>query len=80
MSQGSTGSVLLMVPTLNEQRGIRRVLEDAPKDIDVLVLDGGSIDETVEEARQCRVRVTSQKFGRGKGRCVMAGMEFFLSS
>ena len=80
MSQGSTGSVLVMVPTLNEQRGIRRVLRDVPKDIDVLVVDGGSTDETVEVARQYRVRVIRQKFGRGKGCGVRTGMEFFLSS
>ena len=40
-----------MVPTLNEQKGIGRVLEDVPKDIDVLVVDGGSTIETVEVAR-----------------------------
>ena len=80
MSQGSTGSVLVMVPTLNEGRGIRRVLKDVPKDIDVLVVDGGSTDETVEVARQYRVRVIEQEFGRGKGCGVRTGMEFFLSS
>jgi glycosyltransferase involved in cell wall biosynthesis len=80
LSQGSTGSVLVMVPTLNEQKGIGRVLEDVPKDIDVLVVDGGSTDETVEVARQYRGRVISQKFGRGKGSGVRTGMEFFLSS
>ena len=80
MSLDSTGSVLVMVPTLNEQKGIGRVLEDVPKDIDVLVVDGGSTDETVEVARQYRVRVIGQKFGRGKGCGVRTGMEFFLSS
>jgi dolichol-phosphate mannosyltransferase len=80
LSQGSTGSVLVMVPTLNEERGIRRVLKDVPKDSDVLVVDGGSTDETVEVARQYRVRVIRQKFGRGKGCGVRTGMEFFLSS
>ena len=69
-----------MVPTLNEQKGIGRVLEDVPKDIDVLVVDGGSTDETVDVARQYRVRVINQKFGRGKGCGVRTGMEFFLSS
>jgi glycosyltransferase involved in cell wall biosynthesis len=68
-----------MVPTLNEERGIRMVLKDVPKDIDVLVVDGGSIDETVDVARQYRVRVIRQKFGRGKGCSARTGMEFFLS-
>ena len=80
MSQGPTGSVLVMVPTLNEERGIRRVLKEVPKDIDVLVVDGGSTDETVEISRQYRVRVIGQEFGRGKGCGVRTGMEFFLGS
>jgi dolichol-phosphate mannosyltransferase len=80
LSQGSTGSVLVMVPTLNEERGIRRVLKDVPKDIDALVVNGDSTDETVEVARQYHVRVLGQKFGRGKGCGVRTGMEFFLSS
>jgi dolichol-phosphate mannosyltransferase len=69
-----------MVPALNEEGGMRRVLEDVPKDIDALVVDGGSTDETVEVARQYRVRVIGQKFGRGKGCGVRTGMEFFLRS
>jgi dolichol-phosphate mannosyltransferase len=69
-----------MVPTLNEERGIRRVLKDVPKDIDVLVVDGKSTDGTVEVARQYRVRLIRQKFGRGKGCGVRTGMEFFLGS
>ena len=70
----------MMVPTLNEEKGISKVLKDVPKDIDVLVVDGGSTDETVEVAKQYRVMVISQKFGRGKGYGVRTGMDFFLSS
>jgi len=69
-----------MVPTLNEERGIRRVLQDMPEDFDVLVVDGGSADETVEVATQYRTVVIRQKFGRGKGYGVRTGMEFFLST
>ena len=80
MSLGLPGYVLVMIPTLNEEKGMRKVLEDVPKDVDVLVVDGGSTDETVEVARQYQVRVIRQKFGRGKGCGVRTGMEFFLSS
>ena len=65
---------------MDEARGIRRVLKDMPKDIDVLVVDGGSTDETVEVARQYRARVIRQKFGKGKGCGVRTGMGFFLTS
>jgi len=72
--------VLAMVPTLNEERGIRRVLQDMPEDLDVLVVNGGSADETVEVAEQYRAIVIRQKFGRGKGFGVRTGMEFFLGT
>jgi hypothetical protein len=58
---------------------LKEFLEDVPKDIDVLVVDGGSIDETVEVARKYRVRVIRQKFGRGKGCGARTGMEFFTN-
>jgi glycosyltransferase involved in cell wall biosynthesis len=57
----------VIVPTLNEESGIRRVLKDMPEGIDALVIDGGSIDETVEVAKQCGAMVIKQRFGRAKG-------------
>ena len=80
MSANPAVSVLVMVPTLNEERGIRRVLQEMPEDLDVLVVDGGSTDETVEVAEQYRAIVIRQRFGRGKGCGVRTGMEFFLST
>jgi len=76
----SAMGVLAMVPTLNEERGIRRVLQDMPEDLDVLVVNGGSADETVEVTEQYRAIVIRQKFGRGKGFGVRTGMEFFLGT
>lgn len=73
-----TGSVLVMVPTLNEARGIRRVLQDMSDDFAVLVVNGGSTDETVKVAKQYRATVIGQKFRKGKGYGVRMGMEFFL--
>ena len=69
-----------MVPTLNEEEGIQKVLQDMPEDLAVLVVNGGSTDKTVEVARHYRATVISQKFGRGKGYGVRTGMEFFLST
>ncbi len=80
MSPAPTGSVLVMVPTLNEESGIRRVLQDMPEGLDVLVVNGGSTDETVEVAKQYRAIVIRQRFGRGKGCGVRTGMEFFLGT
>jgi dolichol-phosphate mannosyltransferase len=78
LSPNPAVSVLVMVLTLNEKRGIRRVLQDMPEDLDVLVVDGGSTDGTVEVAKQYYAIVIQQRFGRGKGCGVRTGMEFFL--
>lgn len=80
MNRNSTRSVLVMVPTLNEEEGIQKVLQDMPEDLAVLVVNGGSTDKTVEVAKHYRAIVIGQKFGRGKGYGVRTGMEFFLST
>ncbi|MFQ6065284.1 MAG: glycosyltransferase family 2 protein [Candidatus Bathyarchaeia archaeon] len=80
MSRNPAVSILVMVPTLNEEKGIRRVLQEMPEDFDVLVVDGGSTDTTVEAAKQYRAIVIRQRFGRGKGCGVRTGMEFFLNT
>ena len=67
-----------MVPTLNEEEGIGRVLEDMPKNFVVLVVDGGSTDKTVDVAKRYQAYVITQKFGEGKGCGVRTGMEHFL--
>jgi len=69
-----------MVPTLNEELGLRRVLEDMPKGLGILVVDGGSTDNTVDMARQYQAVVMEQKFGTGKGSGVRTGMEYFLGA
>ena len=72
--------VLVMVPTLNEEVGIRRALEDMPEGLAVLVVDGGSTDRTIDVAKQYQATPIRQRFGRGKGCGVRTGMEYFLST
>jgi dolichol-phosphate mannosyltransferase len=71
---------MVMVPTLNEESGVKKVLEDMPKGSVVLVVDGGSTDKTVEVARKCQAIVIEQRFGRGKGCGVRTGMDYFLGT
>ncbi len=68
--------VSVIVPTYNERgrvgavvEGVRRVLPGA----EVLVVEGGSTDGTVEEARNAGARVV--RVGRGKGLAVRKGAE-----
>ena len=79
MSSG-LDDVLVMVPALNEEAGIGRVLEDMPEGSAVLVVDGGSTDNTIDVAEQHRATAIRQRFGRGKGCGVRTGMEHFVGT
>jgi len=84
---GSLPSVLVMIAALNEEKGIgptlaelRMVLED-PK---CLVIDGNSIDRTVEIAKEMGAEVLFQE-GSGKGdaithaiRCVDSDVKYVV--
>jgi glycosyltransferase involved in cell wall biosynthesis len=62
-------TVTAVIPTLNEERNIAWVIERIPAIVDeVLIVDGHSVDRTVEMARAARadVVVVPQE-GRGKG-------------
>ena len=80
MSSDFSRGVLVMVPTLNEETGIKRVLEDMPEGLRALVVDGGSTDKTVDAAKQHQAVTIAQRFGKGKGCGVRTGMEHFLNT
>lgn len=61
--------VTVVLPTLNEEHNVTHVLRALPGIVDeVILVDGGSIDRTVEVAREVRpdIRVVAQR-GQGKG-------------
>lgn len=69
----------VVIPTLNEVRAIGRVLEEVlavgiPEE-NVVVVDGGSTDGTVEVASSYGVRVVVQE-GRGKADAVRTGLKY----
>jgi len=66
--------VSVVVPALNEAANLREVLPTLPEAHQVLVVDGGSVDGTVQAALDARpgVEVTSQ-VRRGKGNALAAG-------
>jgi len=68
-------TVSVVIPTLNEERNIPHVFADLPDGIDEVVLvDGGSIDRTVEVARQLRPDVVVvQQTRTGKGNALACG-------
>jgi hypothetical protein len=62
-------TVSVIIPTLNEERNIAWVIERIPTSVDeILIVDGHSIDRTVEVALAVRPDiVVVQQEGRGKG-------------
>lgn len=69
--------VSLVIPTLNEAKNIGHVLTALPRIVDeVILVDGGSVDDTIEVARQLRpdiVVIVDRR--RGKGRALRTGFE-----
>jgi cellulose synthase/poly-beta-1,6-N-acetylglucosamine synthase-like glycosyltransferase len=57
-STSTTPTLSVIVPTLNEERNVARAIRstgDGP--LEVIVVDGGSSDRTVEFARACGATV-----------------------
>ncbi|MEV4640913.1 glycosyltransferase family 2 protein [Actinoplanes sp. NPDC049548] len=64
-----------MIPALNEERNLPHVFAKLPEGIDeVIVVDGGSVDRTVEVARELRPDVVIVQQSRiGKGNALACG-------
>src|SRR3954462_9768370 len=73
MRRGPTVSVV--VPALNEERNLPHVLTKLPQGItEVILVDGGSVDRTVEGARELRPDVVVVQQTRiGKGNALACG-------
>jgi glycosyltransferase involved in cell wall biosynthesis len=60
----------IVIPALNEARGLPRLLDDlrplAGPEVEILVVDGGSTDETVAHAEAAGARVLRTGPGRGR--------------
>jgi glycosyltransferase involved in cell wall biosynthesis len=72
----SRATVSVVIPTLNEALNIAQVLPRLPPGIDQVVLvDGGSADDTVDVARRLRPDITIvQQTRRGKGNALACGV------
>ncbi|MFH0945045.1 MAG: glycosyltransferase family 2 protein [Planctomycetota bacterium] len=67
--------VVVVIPALNEERGIGKVLADLPSGelLEVIVVDNGSSDRTAEVARSLGARVIEEA-ERGYGAACLAGI------
>ena len=67
--------VSVVIPTLNEARNLEHVMPELPDGLfEVILVDGGSVDSTVETAKRLRpdIRVVRQT-RRGKGNALACG-------
>ena len=65
----------LFVLTLNEVDGLKKIMPHVKKEWvnRIIVIDGGSTDGTVEEAKKMGLEVLSQK-GKGHGNAFLTGV------
>lgn len=70
----------IIIPTLNEESSIGQLiqnikLESFPIDVSILVIDGGSTDDTINICKREKIRVIRQK-GKGKGNAMKESVEY----
>lgn len=73
--------VKVIIPALNEELSICLVLNDIPKSIveEVIVIDNGSYDNTIEKARECGATVLTEQ-NRGYGNACLKGIDYISNS
>jgi glycosyltransferase involved in cell wall biosynthesis len=73
-SAGAAPRVSVVIPTMNEAANLPHVLSQVAEEYEVIVVDGGSTDGTMEVARRLRPSaVVMRQPGRGKGDALFAG-------
>jgi len=68
---------LLVIPTLNEVDGMKQVIPLIKKEWvdEILIVDGGSTDGTIEEAKKLNLKVIQQKSKGSLGAAIYDGFE-----
>lgn len=72
--------IAVIIPTLNEEKAIKEVLNDFPdeccgEEVKLYVIDGGSKDSTVEIAEENGAEVIYQRLTGGKGDAIREAIE-----
>ena len=80
MSKPSTNIITVVIPTLNEEKGIQKTIRKIPKkeiadmgyQLEILVVDGNSTDLTRNAAEECGAKVIVE-MNQGYGRALRTG-------
>lgn len=77
----AAGRLIVLIPAFNEERKIADVIADIHREVpaaDVLVVDDGSSDRTVERAKAAGAMVLSLPLNLGYGAALQTGYKFAL--
>ncbi len=78
--------LIIYMPALNEEEGIADVIKHLPKDfngideVEILVVDDGSKDKTVQIAKEQGASVVSHSVNRGVGRAFQSAVQYALEN
>jgi glycosyltransferase involved in cell wall biosynthesis len=73
--QPATARVSVVIPTLNEAKNLPHVLPQLPAAYEVIIVDGGSTDGTIDVARElCPDATVVRQPSRGKGDALACGI------
>jgi glycosyltransferase involved in cell wall biosynthesis len=72
-------SIVAVIPAHNEEKNIRRILEETKKYVDsIIVVDDGSRDKTSYVAKIAKVTVLTHIINLGKGAALRTGCDYAL--
>ncbi len=79
--RSSMEKTVVVIPALNEERSIGRVIGDIPRDLvtEIVVVDNGSTDSTARVASGCGATVVKEG-RRGYGQACLAGIDYIKNS
>lgn len=76
----------ILIPAFNEEKTIKKVIDEIPKEIplidqiEVLVVDDGSSDQTATISKEAGAKVISFRQNQGRAKAVSEGFKKFLES
>lgn len=80
MNSARHADCLVLIPAYNEEKNIAHLLQEVKHyAVDILVIDDGSKDKTVELVESLGVACLVQSVNQGKGAALRRGIEYFLN-